>query len=163
MTTPARASASIRTVASPKPEAPPVTKNTALSNGFNFSSLVDSPPDGIVVVRQLDRLVSSTRGDPRKRARVIRDLEVGELQSIRRRNDDDAIARPDLFPLAKLDEDRERDPRVRAVEHSRPIGTRGRVGQLRLGRLLDDAVVFLQRADGLLHRNGVANLNRRGK
>ena len=51
--------------------------------------------------------------------------------------------RRDLPALGELDQHGERDARVRAVEHAGAIGARGGVGELLLGRLLDDAVEAL--------------------
>ena len=49
---------------------------------------------------------------------------------------------------------------MRAVEHAGAIGAGRRVGELCFRRLFDDAVVLLQRADRLFHRDRIADLNR---
>src|SRR5712692_6454934 len=147
MTTRARASASMRTVASPRPEAPPVTKTTALSNGFNLARLVNCAPHCVVIIRQFDGLVPEPGRDPGESAGVIGDFEVGKLQAVCGRNHNNAVTWTDLAGLAKLDEHGQRHSRVRAVEHACAVRARGSLGQLGLAGLLDDAVVFLQRAN----------------
>ena len=64
-------------------------------------------------------------------------------------------ARDDLL------ERRQRHGGVRAVEHARAIRTRGGLGQLALARLFDDAVELLERANGLVDRDRVADLDGR--
>ena len=55
----------------------------------------------------------------------------------------------------------ERHARVRAVEQAGAVGARARLGDLRLARLLDDAVVAPDRVDRLLVRDRIADLDRR--
>ena len=83
--------------------------------------------------------------DAVQRPVVVADLELGELQPVGGRDDDDPLVRRDDAALLELDERRQGHAGVRAVEHARAIGERRRVGQLVLGRLLDDAVELLQR------------------
>ena len=91
---------------------------------------------------------------------MIAHLEVGELEPVRRRDHHHALLRIDQPARAQLDERGQRHAGVRAVEHAGAIGARRRVGQLGLARLLDDARILLQRADRLLDRHRVADLDR---
>src|SRR6185369_11124256 len=85
---------------------------------------------------------------------------IGELEAVRRRDDDDAVVRADDLALDELAERGERDAGVRAVEHAGPIGARRLVGKLLLARLLDDAIEALQGANRALDAHRVADLDR---
>src|SRR3954471_10407115 len=111
----------IRAVASPSPEAPPVTKNTELSNGFNLARLLHRSPHGVVVVGQIYRPVRQARTHACERTRVIRHLEVCEFQSVRRGNHDGPFSGANLAPLTQLDQPRQCDARMRTGDHAGPV------------------------------------------
>src|SRR5207249_7105589 len=75
MTTRPPDSTSIRAVASPRPEAPPVTRKAALSNGFNLARLIHRAPDGVVIVGQLHGIVGQPGVQARKRSGMVAHLE----------------------------------------------------------------------------------------
>ena len=120
------------------------------------------PSHGVVVVRQLDGRIGETRLQLHYRRTVVVELEVGELQSVRRRDHHDSIARRYVAARPQLGEYRKSDSRVGTVVHARPIRAGRRIGQLGFGRLLDDAVVPPQCPDGLVYRDGVSDLDGRG-
>src|SRR5205823_5064245 len=111
---------------------------------------VERPAHGVVIVGQFDGLVAARPAHASQRSFVVPDLEVGEFQTVRRREHHDAFVAADLAPRDELHQRGERHTGVRAIEHARPIRACGRVCQLRLARLLDDPVATLQRADRLL-------------
>ena len=76
------------------------------------------------------------------------------------------MTRSDAFDLAAagdLLQRRQRYRRVRAVEHAGAVGARRGLGQLALARLLDDAVKSLQRANRLVDRHRVPDLDGRSQ
>mmetsp|Transcript_16115 Transcript_16115/g.40127 ORF Transcript_16115/g.40127 Transcript_16115/m.40127 type:complete len:304 (-) Transcript_16115:793-1704(-) len=94
---------------------------------------------------------------------VVVDLGLRELEAVRCADDDGAVAGRDDVALAQLDECRERDACVRAVEHAGPVRARGRVHQLLLRRLLHQAVAVLQGQQRAVDGHGVADLDGRRK
>ena len=119
-------------------------------------------PDRVEVRGQIDRRVAM----PRRRnvgegALVITDLEVGELEAARRRDHDDLVIARDLAARRELGQGRERDPGVRTGEQAIAIGVGRGIGELGLGRDLDDALERAQGADRLLEADRVADLDRR--
>ena len=113
--------------------------------------------------RQVDGHIAVRGLHPVQRSHVIRGLLVGELEPVRRRDHHDALVRADDLALDELAEGGEPDARVRAVEHARAVGARRLVGQLLLGGLLHHAVEPLERADGALDADRIADLDGHGE
>ena len=88
--------------------------------------------------------VGVARGDAGERALVVAALNSVNLSPLRRRDHDHALVGVDRRRARRsLMQRRQRDAGVRAGEHAGAIGARRGVGELVLGRLLDDAVVLL--------------------
>mmetsp|Transcript_13167 Transcript_13167/g.44609 ORF Transcript_13167/g.44609 Transcript_13167/m.44609 type:complete len:517 (+) Transcript_13167:425-1975(+) len=114
------------------------------------------------VVRHVDGLVRVPADDALQALLVVGDLGGGELEAVRRGDDNHAVVAVDGALLAQLLHGREAHARVRAGEHTRQVRPRGHVHDLVLGGLLDDAVGPLERVNGTVHGHRVANLDRRG-
>ena len=78
---------------------------------------------------------------PGERALVVAELELGELEPVRGRDDDDALVAARRRPRSRsLKSAASATPVCGHVYSPVAVGARGRVGELVLGRLLDDAV-----------------------
>src|SRR4029453_18951776 len=100
---------------------------------------VESPANLVVIVRELYWSVRLGRGDAVELSRVIVGLEVGEFQAACGRNDENPPVPLDFSALGELDEGGQRNPGVRAREHSRAVGSCDRVSEFLLARLFDQS------------------------
>ena len=102
------------------------------------------------------------RNDSLEFHRVIGELRVDELQSVRSRYHDDLVAAFNEPPLLELPKRDQSDPRVWTVEQPGPIGSRTFFHDLCFRGLFDDTVITTQGVDRFVVGHRVPDLDRRG-
>jgi hypothetical protein len=85
------------------------------------------------------------------------------LRPVGGRDDDDALGAVDAAGFEEFDEGGEGDAGMGAIEHAGLIAEGGGIGEFGFGGLFDDAVELLERADGFLDTDGVADLDGAGE